>query len=155
MLVTNLDTFMRAGEVIQQMLADVGIEATIRTVEAAQTADVYYAQEEGDALVSQWGGRPDPQMTLELQFTSTGFSNPGRHTTDEMEAANEATRAAVDPAERGAALQAETAVVVEEAFQVPIAHDYGNFIYGDAVTSFSRLVTGQPNFPGISMAAAD
>lgn len=152
MLVTALDTYARTGEVVQGMLGEVGITANIRQVEAAQTADVYYAQEEGDALVSQWGGRPDPQMTLELQFTSTGFSNPGRQTTEEMEEANRLTRAAVDPDERAQALRDEVAIVVEEAFQVPIAHDYGVYVYGDAVASFETLVTGQPNFPAITMA---
>ncbi|MFV0307553.1 MAG: ABC transporter substrate-binding protein [Desertimonas sp.] len=152
MLVTNLDTYMRSGEAVQAYLAEVGITANIELVEAAQTADVYYAQQQGDALLSQWGGRPDPQMTLALQFTDTGFSNPGRHTTPEFMEADAATSAAIDPAEREAALHAEVAVVVEEALQVPIAHDYANFAYNDTVSQFARLITGQPNFPGIEIA---
>lgn len=152
MLVTNLDTYMRSGEAVQAMLAEVGITANIELVEAAQTADVYYAQQQGDALLSQWGGRPDPQMTLALQFTDTGFSNPGRQTTPEFMEADAATSAAVDPDERTAALQAEVGIAVEEAFQAPIAHDYANFAYNENVSQFARLITGQPNFVGIEIA---
>jgi peptide/nickel transport system substrate-binding protein len=152
MLVTALDVYTRAGEAVQAMLADVGITATIQQVDAAQSADIFYAQEQGDGLLSQWGGRPDPQITMELQFTSTGFSNPGRHTTPEMEEANRVTRAAVDPEARQAALLDEVAVVVEEAFQVPIVHDYAVHAWNDSVTSFDTLITGQVDFLAVSVA---
>ena len=89
---------------------------------------------------------------MELQFTSTGFSNPGRHTTPEMEEANRVTRAAVDPEERQAALLDEVAVVVEEAFQVPIVHDYAVHAWNDSVTSFDTLITGQVDFLAVSVA---
>jgi peptide/nickel transport system substrate-binding protein len=146
MLVTALGTYVQAGEAIQQMLAEVGIVANIRQVEAAQTADVYYAQQDGDALVSQWGGRPDPQMTMELQFTSTGFSNPGRHTTPEFEALNAEAKSALDPDERAELLREMSGSVAENAFQVPIAHDHGVYAYSDNVVNFETLITGQPNF---------
>jgi peptide/nickel transport system substrate-binding protein len=146
MLATALDTYVLAAEAVQAMLAEVGITANIRQVEPAQTADIFYAQQEGDALMSQWGGRPDPQMTLDLQFSSTGFSNPGRQTTDLFEEINTEAKAAIDPDERNALLQDAVAEVVDQAFQAPIAHDYGVFGYSDDVQNFEVLITGQPNF---------
>lgn len=151
MLVTALATYIQSGEAVQAMLADVGITANIRQVEGAQTADVYYGQQDGDALVSQWGGRPDPQMTLSLQFTSTGFANPGRHTTPRMEELDEAAKAAIDPDARTSVLHDAVSEVVEQAFQVPIAHDHGIFAYGDNVQNFQVLITGQPNFRVINV----
>jgi peptide/nickel transport system substrate-binding protein len=153
MLVTALSTFTQAGEAIQAMLAEVGITANIRQVEAAQTADVFYAQQDGDALVSQWGGRPDPQMTMDLQFSGTGFSNPGRHTTPEFEELNLKAKTTLDQEERAAALRDEVSVIVEEAFQVPIAHDYSIFAFNDRVVEFGRMVTGQPDFIHTGMSA--
>jgi peptide/nickel transport system substrate-binding protein len=146
MLVTALGVYVQAGEAVQAMLAEVGINANIRQVEAAQTADVYYAQQDGDALVSQWGGRPDPQMTMELQFTSTGFSNPGRHTTPEFEELNAQAKAALDADDRAELLREMSGAVAENAFQVPIAHDHGVYAYSDSVVNFETLITGQPNF---------
>jgi peptide/nickel transport system substrate-binding protein len=133
-------------------LGEVGITVRATPVEVAQTADVYYAQEVGDSLIAQWGGRPDPQMTLELQFSADGFGNPGDHTTPEFEEANLATRAATDAEERERLLQEQVAIVVEEAFQVPLVHDYGIYAYSDKVTSFSTLVTGQADYLSITLA---
>ena len=31
------------------------------------------------------------------------------------------------------------AIVIEEAFQVPLAHDYGIYAYSDKVTSFENV----------------
>jgi peptide/nickel transport system substrate-binding protein len=152
MLVPSNDLSQKLAEVVMEMLGEVGITAQPTAVEVAQTADVYYAQEQGDSLLAQWGGRPDPQMTLELQFTANGFGNPGDHTTPEFEAANLVTRAAVDPEERRQALQDQVAMVVEEAFQVPLVHDFGIYAYGDKITSFDTLVTGQADYLSISLA---
>ena len=152
MLVPASNLSQQLAEVVMAQLGEVGITVQPTPVEVAQTADVYYAQEEGDSLIAQWGGRPDPQMTLELQFTANGFGNPGDHTTPEFEAANLVTRAAVDPDERAQALQDQVAIVVEDAFQVPLVHDYGVYAYSDKITSFDTLVTGQADYLSITLA---
>ena len=152
MLVPANDLSNRLAEVVMAMLGEVGITVRATPVEVAQTADVYYAQEVGDSLIAQWGGRPDPQMTLELQFSADGFGNPGDHTTPEFEEANLRTRAATDPDERQRLLQEQVAIVVEEAFQVPLVHDYGIYAYSDKVTTFETLATGQADYLSITLA---
>jgi len=151
MLVPTTPTSEQLAEIVMAQLEEVGITAEPYPVEAAQTADVYYAQEQRDALIAQWGGRPDPQMTLELQFTAGGFGNPGDHTTPEFEEANRRTRAATDPEERAELLKEQVAIVVEEAFQVPLIHDFGVFAYSDKVATFDTLVTGQIDYLSISL----
>lgn len=146
MLVTALSTYEQTAEAVQSMLADVGITANLRAVEPAQTADVYYAQQDGNALTSQWGGRPDPSMTIELQFTGEGFSNPGRHTTDEMERLHSEALETIDRDARQEVIHRNVAHIVEQAFQVPIAHEEGIYAMTDQVVGFETLVTGQPNF---------
>jgi peptide/nickel transport system substrate-binding protein len=151
MLVPTTPTGQQMAEVVMAQLGEVGIEAQPFSVEAAQTADVYYAQEQRDSLIAQWGGRPDPQMTLELQFTANGFGNPGDHTTPEFEEANRRTRAATDFDERAELLREQVAIVVEEAFQVPLVHDFGVFAYSDKIATFDTLVTGQIDYLSISL----
>ncbi|MFV0309320.1 MAG: ABC transporter substrate-binding protein [Desertimonas sp.] len=152
LLVTALDVYTSAGAAVQAQLAEVGVTAEITQVEAAQSADIFFAQEQGDALLSQWGGRPDPQMTLELQFSEGAFGNPGDQTTPEFVEANARTRATVDPDERVTALHDEVAVVVEQALQVPIVHDFAVHAWNDSVTSFGTLITGQADFLAVEMA---
>ena len=151
MLVPTSDPANRLAEALMQMLGEVGIAPNVVPVDPPATADVYYAKEEADALLAQWGGRPDPQMTLELQFSAGDFANPGDHTTPEFEEANLMTRAAVDPEDRAAALQDQVGIVVEEAFQVPLVHDYGIYAYSDKVTSFETLATGQADYLSITV----
>jgi peptide/nickel transport system substrate-binding protein len=146
MLVTALSTYTQAGEAVQNMLAEVGIKANIRNVEAAQTADVYYGQQQGDALVSQWGGRPDPSMTIGLQFTSTGFSNPGRQTTPRLEELQNEALGSLDPAVRSERIHDAVGELVEQAFQVPIVMDESVIATGQRIAGFETLVTGQINF---------
>lgn len=152
-LVAALATYEQTAEAVQSMLAEVGITAKLRAVEPAQTADVYYAQQDGNALVAQWGGRPDPSMTIELQFTSEGFGNPGRHTTEEMERLHREALVTIDRAERQEVIHRNVAHIVDQAFQVPIAHEEGIFAMTDRVVGFETLVTGQPNFRTLGLRA--
>jgi peptide/nickel transport system substrate-binding protein len=151
MLVTALSTYTQAGEAIQQMLAEVGIKANIRNVEAAQTADVYYRQQQGDALVSQWGGRPDPSMTIDLQFTSTGFSNPGRVTTPRLEELQRTALDTLDPDARRDTIHQEVGELVEQAFQVPIVLDESVIATSSRIAGFELLVTGQVDFQKLAV----
>jgi peptide/nickel transport system substrate-binding protein len=146
MLVTSLSTYIQAGEAVQNMLGEVGITANIRSVEAAQTADVYYRQQQGDALVSQWGGRPDPDMTIDLQFSGDGFSNPGRHTTPRLEELHRQALDTLDPEQRTAKIHEEVGEIVEQAFQVPLVSDQSVIGSSEKIVGFETLVTGQINF---------
>ncbi|WP_181779455.1 ABC transporter substrate-binding protein [Pseudonocardia pini] len=146
MLVTALGTYLQSAEAVQQMLAEVGIRASIRAVEAAQTADVYYRQQQGDALVSQWGGRPDPSMTIDLQFTSTGFSNPGRVTTPRLEELQAQALDTLDQQQRTDLIHQEVGELVDQAFQVPLVMDESVIATGERITGFELLVTGQIDF---------
>jgi peptide/nickel transport system substrate-binding protein len=143
MLVPSLELYLTGSQVVQQMLAEVGITVNLRTIEAAQTADIFYAQQDGESLLAQWGGRPDPQVTMNLQFSEDGFSNPGRQTTPEFTELNNATKAAIDPDERLVGLHDMVGEIVEEAFQVPIAADFLVHGYSDAVQNLDVLVGGE------------
>jgi peptide/nickel transport system substrate-binding protein len=151
MLVTALSTYVQAGEALQNMLAEIGVTARIRSVEAAQTADVFYRQQQGDALVSQWGGRPDPSMTIELQFTGDGFSNPGRHTTPRLEDLHRRALDTLDPDERRTLIHQAVGEVVEQAFQVPIVADESVIGATDRVAGFQTFVTGQIDFRSLGV----
>ena len=118
MIVPTIPNILQLGEIVQAQLAEIGITANITQVEPAQTADIFYAQQQGEGLVSPWGGRPDPTLTLQLQFGPDGFSNPGRHTTPAVEEAIAATKVVQSDEERTAALKAASAAVVADALDV-------------------------------------
>lgn len=151
-LVPNTDPGL--GVALQEMLAEVGVEMRIREADGAQIADLFYAQEEGDAMVAPWGGRADPLQTMALLYGPEGFSNPGRHTTPEVTELLGRARAAIDPDERAAAFEELSAVVVDEALDVPVYFPDSSFSFTDRVTGLQTWQSNKPELRGVAVADA-
>jgi peptide/nickel transport system substrate-binding protein len=151
-IVPTVPNITQLGEAVQAQLADVGIDMSIRAVQPSQTADIFYVQQEGEALVSPWGGRPDPSQTLGLLYSDTGFSNPGRHTTPTFMDAFAATLEVQSPDERAAALRAASKAVAEEALDVILYFPTTPIVYTDEVSGVVGWLSGKPEFRGVGVA---
>ena len=103
--------------------------------------------------MSPWGGRPDPTQTLKLQFSDEGFSNPGRHTTPEVQELIEATEVVQSPEERQAALKAASAQVTADALDVPMYYPVTPFVYTEQVLGTQTWISGKPEFRYVGMRA--
>jgi peptide/nickel transport system substrate-binding protein len=151
MLVPNLSTYQLGSQVVQQMWDEIGVTISLRQIDAASAGDIMFAQDASDTMIAQFGGRSDPQITMDLQYTAEGFLNAGDHTTDryvELSAAAKETR---DPDERAAALQAMEGEVVEQAFTIPLAHDFNINAYSEEVQGFNLLAGGEMDFRNMSV----
>jgi peptide/nickel transport system substrate-binding protein len=151
MLVPAVTDRIVAAEVIQQMLGTVGITPVIRQIEPVQAGDIFFAQEDGDGMMSQWGGRADPQITMDLQFTADGFLNAGDHTTDRFEELSAQAKAALDPDERAAILHEMVAEAVDQAFTLILAHDFIVHGYHDGVQGYELLAGGEMDFRSMAV----
>ncbi|WP_181779459.1 ABC transporter substrate-binding protein [Pseudonocardia pini] len=146
MLVPSLTAFVQLAEAMQRMLAEVGIRARLRSVEVAQAGDVFYSQRDGDSLIAQWGGRPDPSMTIGLQYMPGGFANPGAHTTARLEELQRRALSTLDRQEREAAVREASGEIADQALDVPVIVEATTYATTERVANFSTLVTGQPDF---------
>jgi hypothetical protein len=79
--VPTTNVYPQLAEAVKDMVADIGINLELVPTDPVQTAPVFYAQQQGDMLVSVWGGRHDPAQTLTLLFTPGPLQNPGGHST--------------------------------------------------------------------------
>ena len=154
LIVPTIPNIVQLGEIVQAQLAEIGITANITSVEPAQTADIYYSQQKGQGLVSPWGGRPDPSLTLALMFGGEGFSNPGRHTTPEVQAAIDKTQVVQSPEERTAAIKAASAAVTEAALDVPLYYPITPYVYTDQVLGYQTWLSGKPEFRYVGLKKA-
>ncbi len=154
MIVPSIPQILQFGEIVQAQLLEVGLTANITQVEPAQTADIFYAQQKGDGLVSPWGGRPDPTLTLQLQFGPEGFSNPGRHTTPAVEEAIAASKVVQSDDERAAALQAASAAVVADALDVVLHYPITPGVFTDKVLGIQTWLSGKPEFRYVGLKKA-
>lgn len=153
MIVPTIPLILQLGEIVQAQLGEIGITATIRQVEPAQTADIFYAKQEGNGLVSPWGGRPDPSQTLNLLFSAEGFSNPGRITTEAMGPLIDATEAVQSAEERQAALKAASAQVTADALDCPIYFPVTPTVFTENVIGVRQWLSGKPEFRGVGIKA--
>ena len=143
---------VQVAEAIQGQLAQVGITMNISQVPGAQIADVFYAQEQYDAMWASWGGRPDPSQTLALLYGADGFANPGDQTTPEMEEAIAATLQVGSDDERTEALRAAVDIAQEEALDVVLFYESIAFVYdADRVSGLEQWFSAKPEFRGISV----
>lgn len=151
MIVPTVPNITQLGEAVQAQLAEIGVTAEIQAVQPSQTADIFYVQQDGDGLVSPWGGRPDPSQTLDLMFSDEGFSNPGRQTTPEVIELNAAAIEVQPPEERATALQAASAQVTKDALDVVIYFTTTPIVYSDKVVGVQGWFSGKPEFRGMGV----
>ena len=142
------------AEAVQEQLAEVGITMKLRPVEGAQLAEIFYARAEGDALMSEWGGRHDPSTTVGLRYTSDGFSNPGRHTTDELMELYDESLATSDQAEREPILQQISDEVVDQVLDIPLVFQEVGWVTRDDVVGFEPNMLGRVEFRGVGVPVA-
>ncbi len=153
-IVPTVPNIVQLAEAVQAQLAEVGVVMRIRQVSPVQTADIFYGQQSGDALVSPWGGRPDPSQTLGLLYSSEGFSNPGGATTDEIEAHISETRVPAERDERAEPIHEAVQAVTEEALDVVLYFPVTPTLTTDAVVGLESYLSGKPEFRGVGLRAS-
>jgi peptide/nickel transport system substrate-binding protein len=115
MVVPNTGSYPAMAEAIKAMWAEVGVVANIRIVDSVQTAPIFYANQEGDVLVSVFGGRFDPAQHFGLLYTAGPIQNPGQGTWPAMDAAIAEVAKPGTQDERKAAVLEASRVVCEDA----------------------------------------
>ncbi len=142
LLVPALTVFITGSELLQQWFADIGVTLTLRQFESSQAGDIFFAREEGNAMQAQWGGRIDPQMTLDLQHRPDAFLNAGDHTTERYMELSAAAKIELDPEKRRLILLEMVAEVVEQATTLIAASDYMVHGLSPKVNNFGIFAAG-------------
>ncbi len=117
----------QVAELLQSMLAEVGITLTIQRVEMmsllARAKDGNF-----QATLLGWSGRVDPDLNITPLLGCGAGGNDGRYCNPKLDAALEAARSVEAPAERKAHYAAAMAILLDE---LPISYLYhGRWIYG-------------------------
>jgi peptide/nickel transport system substrate-binding protein len=87
-------------------------------------------------------------------FGGEGFSNPGRHTTPEVQEAIDATQVVQSDEDRTAALKAASAAVVEAALDVPLYFPITPSVFTDRVIGWQTWLSGKPEFRYVGLKKA-
>jgi peptide/nickel transport system substrate-binding protein len=154
MLLPTPGTPVAIAEILQAQFADIGVDMSIVQTPAQTVADLFFVQKEGVAMLGVWTGRQDPSMTTALRWTSTGFSNPGGHTTPEIEELHRAALSTLDPDARAEAMHELVRAGTEEALDLVIYNPVSVVASSDRVAVPPQLIlNGKLEFRGTSVSA--
>ena len=151
----GLDLHTRTAEAVQAQLEEIGVTADIRTVETVQAPDIFYGQEQGDAVVGPNSGPADPSILIQQGYMP-GFFNPGDHVVDEVAELHTAAMEPPTVEERSEAFQPLIEEITEEALATYLFHDIQPNAWTDRVVGFN-LAQGprQPEFRGVGIRAEE
>jgi peptide/nickel transport system substrate-binding protein len=152
MLLPTPGTSPQIAEILQASFAELGITMNIIETPAQEVADRFFVRKDVATLLGVWTGRADPSMTTSLRWTSTGFSNPGGHTTPEIEALNATALETIDPDARAEAMHELVAAGTEEALDLVIYNPVISIASTDDVAAAPMIIlNGKLEFRGAGM----
>ncbi|AGA70119.1 ABC-type dipeptide transport system, periplasmic component [Desulfitobacterium dichloroeliminans LMG P-21439] len=115
-----IEWWTRLANGIKGQLEEVGITVNIETLEPNAAVKSFLGDKETNALTGNWSGRPDPQMTINSLYGKDSYYNPGRATTEELEALIKEAAATTDQNQRAELYKKiVNTSVVENAFSIP------------------------------------
>jgi ABC-type transport system substrate-binding protein len=137
-------------EVLQEQWRKVGIKLRFSTFNIPEGSAAFFAKAEGNGLLSQWTGRPDPSLTFTLLYGKGSYFNSGREeATPEITTSLAASRASADLEDRKKAFSALQRQVLEQALSVPLLFQFELDAHSTKVKGFKPNLLGKPRFDGI------
>ncbi len=133
----------KLAEAIKSQLEKVGIEVNLQPMELTAASGSYFGEKKAPALLSQWTGRPDPQMTVDYLFSEDSFFNTGGAGSPEIESLISEAGKVYDQKDR-IELYKEISqkALLEEAIAIPI------FFFPQVIASTERVHGDEMNLLG-------
>ena len=147
-IVPTTNVYPQLAEAVKDMVSDIGINLELVPTDPVQTAPVFYSQQQGDMLVSVWGGRHDPAQTLNLLFTPGPLQNPGAHSTPRIEELSQAISEPGTPEERAPAIHEMVQEIVDEQMNPVLYLPTGLFAQQPNVEGLQIYSSAKPEFRG-------
>ncbi|HXQ52203.1 MAG TPA: ABC transporter substrate-binding protein [Stellaceae bacterium] len=136
-------------EVVIEQLKQVGIRVKLSGFSVNDAIKTFFVDKQGDALLIQWGGRPDPTMTFRDLFSKESFYNPARTEPDGFADALAETEASEDFAVRAKALSKVQHIVSDNALMVPLIFDAQYTAFATKVKNWRTNLFGRPRFDDV------
>jgi ABC-type transport system substrate-binding protein len=132
-------------EIVQAMLAEVGIDMTFEVMEVGQATTTFFEGLGHDLYCAGWTGRPDPSQTANSLFAPTSFYNAGDYEAPGMVDALSAASYGTDLEDRAAKFHDVIDISQQEALFVPLAHVPDLNAFHEDVGGFQPTLYGKPD----------
>ncbi len=150
LLVPNIPEFRQMGEVMQAMVREAGFDLTIEVRELATAAGM---MNRGDfqAFLIGWSGRVDPDGNIFAFNHCRGANNDSKFCDPRVDAALEAARGSVDPAERARHYTAAMGIALPDRHRIYLTHEGWRFAHAARLSGFRALPDGIMRLEGIAL----
>ena len=150
MLVSNSPVTQQLGQLIQSMVAEVGFDLTLSTLEFATQLD---NQSAGNFMMGQtgWSGRVDPDGNIHQFVTCEGGINDGNYCNEEVDTLLNEARTLSDPAARKANYDAATAILQSDLPLIYLYHTAWLYALDSGVSGFVPYPDGMIRLAGVSV----
>lgn len=147
-------TSMQRTELIVSQMAEAGIKLKITPAPAAQAMQNFYHQKKGSVSINAGGGIPDPSLTYERLFASSGQFNAGGIELDGFRELLDASVATSDPKQRQETLHKLQRFMIENALHMPLLISAGMSVRNKKVQGFQMGLTIGPKFHKVWLSQA-
>jgi peptide/nickel transport system substrate-binding protein len=142
--VTGLEDSRRTGLVLQDSLAEIGIEVTISAVPWADAVATFADPTTSPDLFPLYSGTAfaDPDNYLWASFHSSlagNWTNPGHYSNPEVDALLETARATVDAATREALYEQAVTVILADSPNLFLATTPEDHLVGARITNYEAI----------------
>ena len=145
MFVPTVPEYQRVGEAIKAQAKEAGFDITIQTMELTKGVTMYFNEKQIAANLTSWTGRPDPQQTVNLLLSGSGFYNAGGESSPEKEELIAKAAASYDQKERADIYaKVNEMSILDEAMTVPIVFTPVTAAMTQQVKGFEGTLLGKP-----------
>ncbi|NGM21567.1 ABC transporter substrate-binding protein [Roseomonas stagni] len=150
MLVPNIPEFRQMAEVMQAMVRDAGFDLRIEVRELATAAGMMN-RGEFQAFLIGWSGRVDPDGNIFAFNHCRGANNDSKFCDPRVDAALEAARASVEPAERARHYAAALGIALPDRHRIYLVHEGWRFAHAARLSGFRALPDGIMRLEGVTL----
>ncbi|EKN70957.1 hypothetical protein BABA_03819 [Neobacillus bataviensis LMG 21833] len=145
LMVPTVPEWQRMGEAIKGQAKEAGIDINIQTMEMNKGNALYFNEKQIPANLTAWTGRPDPQQTVNLFLSGSGFYNTGGATTPEKEELIAKAAGSYDIKVRAQLYgRINEIAMVEEAMTIPLVFTPVTGAMKPEVKGFEGTLLGKP-----------
>lgn len=135
------------AEIIMEQLRKVGINCVLTTGSNSDMFERFMVRGEGDAIMVNWTGRPDPIQGFLFVYGEQGANNPGKvPPPPEMAKAIADAQAAVSQEDRKPAFSRIERAALEHALSCEVAFVPAIEVHGPKVGGYEPNLLGKPKF---------
>jgi len=118
----NSPTLVPTSSIIREMLKKIGVKMNIDVLQTGPATEAFFHARQYPLYITSWSRYPEPDWLASLAYKSDGYYNAGNLERPDVDKMVEAGAALYDTAERKLVYDKLNALILDEAWYVPLLY---------------------------------